>query len=106
MPATLRSSTVEQLALGALPCRIDGLAVGQREGHAAQDGPRTLCEHAFVSPERSPYIRFRRSVETRDLAAVLSAAAEVPWLNLDDALEILTLMAQEADPRFDKAAAR
>jgi hypothetical protein len=59
-----------------------------------------------VSPERSPYVRFRRSVETRDLATVLSAAAEVPWLNLDDSLEILTLMAQEADPRFNKAAAR
>jgi hypothetical protein len=33
-------------------------------------------------------------------------AADVAWLNVDDALEILVLMAQEADPRFDKAAAR
>jgi hypothetical protein len=59
-----------------------------------------------VSPEVSPYVRFRRSLETRDLTIVLGAAAQIPWLNLDDSLEILTLMAREADPRFDKAAAR
>jgi integrase len=62
--------------------------------------------NAFVSPEASPYVRFRRSRETRDLTIVLGAAAQVPWLNLDDSLEILTLMAREADPRFDRAAAR
>lgn len=59
-----------------------------------------------MSPEVSPYVRFRRSLETRDLTIVLGAAAQIPWLNLDDSLEILTLMAREADPRFDKAAAR
>jgi hypothetical protein len=53
-----------------------------------------------------PYVRFRRSLETRRLSDALAAAAEVPWLNLDDALEILCLMAKEGDPRFDKAAAR
>jgi hypothetical protein len=63
------------------------------------------CEHAFVS-ERSPYVRFRRSLETRRLSDALEAAADVPWLNVSDSLEILTLMAQEADSRFDKAAAR
>jgi hypothetical protein len=59
-----------------------------------------------VSPEPSPYVRFRRSLETRDLTIVLGAAAHVPWLNLDDSLEILTLLAKEGDPRFDRAAAR
>ena len=56
--------------------------------------------------ERSPYTRFRRSLETRSLADVLPVAAELPWINLSDSLEILTLMAHEGDPRFDKAAAR
>ena len=64
------------------------------------------CEHAFVSSERSPYIRFRRSLETQRLADVLPVAAELPWLNLSDSLEILTLMAKEGDARFDKAAVR
>jgi hypothetical protein len=59
-----------------------------------------------VSPEASPYARFRRSLESRDLTIVLGAAAQVPWLNLDDSLEILTLMAREGDPRFDRAATR
>jgi hypothetical protein len=45
--------------------------------------------------ESSPYVRFRRSLETRELALVLPASAELPWINLSDSLEILTLMAQE-----------
>jgi hypothetical protein len=69
-------------------------------------GRSTRCEHAFVSPEASTYVRFRRSLETQRLADVLPVAAELPWISLSDSLEILTLMAQEADPRFDKAAAR
>lgn len=60
----------------------------------------------FVSIKGSPYAYFRRTLETRKLAIVLPAAAELPWINLSDSLEILTLMAQEGDPRFDKAAAR
>jgi hypothetical protein len=49
---------------------------------------------------------FRRSLETLSLSDALEAAADVAWLNVDDSLEIRVLMAQEADPRFDKAAAR
>ena len=37
---------------------------------------------------------------------VLAAAAELQRVRLDDALEILILMARERDPRFDRAAAR
>jgi hypothetical protein len=59
-----------------------------------------------VSIKGSPYARFQRSLETRKLSIVLAAAADLPHIQLDDALEILTLMAQEQDPRFDRAAAR
>jgi hypothetical protein len=59
-----------------------------------------------VSIKGSPYAYFRRTLETRKLSIVLPAAAELPWINLSDSLEILTLMAQEADPRFDRAATR
>jgi hypothetical protein len=34
------------------------------------------------------------------------AAAELRQIQLDDAVEILVLMAQERDPRFDRATAR
>jgi hypothetical protein len=59
-----------------------------------------------VSIKGSPYANFRRCLETRKLSIVLPAAAELAWVNLSDSLEILALMAQEGDPRFEKSAAR
>ena len=59
-----------------------------------------------MSIKGSPYARFQRSVETRKLPVVLAAAAELQSIQLDDALEILILLAQEQDPRFDRAATR
>jgi hypothetical protein len=59
-----------------------------------------------VSIKGSPYARFRRSLETGRLPVVLNAAAELPHLELDDALEVLVLMARDGDPRFDRAATR
>jgi hypothetical protein len=58
----------------------------------------------FVSIKGSPYTNF--SLETQKLSIVLPAAAKLQWISLGDSLEILTLMAQETDPRFGKAAAR
>jgi hypothetical protein len=90
-------------------------APGQRARAALPHGrratrlgrPRTsACEHAFVSIKGSPYARFQRSLQTRNLSVVLTAAAELQSIQLDDALEILLLMAAENDPRFDRAAAR
>lgn len=59
-----------------------------------------------MSIKGSPYGRFRQSLTTGRLDTVLLAAAELPQLALDDALEVLILMAKEHDPRFDRAAAR
>jgi hypothetical protein len=59
-----------------------------------------------VSIKGSPYANFRRSLESRKLSLVLPAAAELPWINLTDSLEILALLSQEGDPRFERAAAR
>jgi hypothetical protein len=59
-----------------------------------------------VSIKGSPYARFKRSLETHRLPVVLDAAAELNHVRVDDALEILILMAHEQDPRFDRAAAR
>ena len=60
----------------------------------------------FVSIKGSPYARFQRSLQTRNLSVVLTAAAELQTIQLDDALEILILMAAQNDPRFDRAATR
>jgi hypothetical protein len=59
-----------------------------------------------VTSQGSPYARFRRTLETRNLGIVLPAAAEVDWINLADSLAILVLMAEAGDPRFERAAAR
>ena len=59
-----------------------------------------------MSIKGSPYARFKRSLETRRLSVVLMAARELGHVRLDDALEILVLMAEERDPRFERAAAR
>jgi hypothetical protein len=59
-----------------------------------------------LSIKGSPYARFQRSLQTRKLSVVLTAAAELQSIQLDDALEILILMGREKDPRFDRAAAR
>jgi hypothetical protein len=59
-----------------------------------------------VSIKGSPYARFRRTLETRNLGIVLPAAAELQWINLGDSLEILALMAEADDARFERAAAR
>ncbi len=59
-----------------------------------------------MSIKGSPYANFQRSRQTRKLSLVLAAAAELEHVRLDDALEILALMAQESDPRFDRAAVR
>jgi hypothetical protein len=59
-----------------------------------------------VSIKGSPHARFRRSLETGRLPVVLMAAAELRFIDLDDALAILVLMAREGDPRFDRAASR
>jgi hypothetical protein len=60
-----------------------------------------------VSIKGSPYARFRRTLEIGKLPMVLAAAAELPPLQLDDALEVLTLMADQSPPeRYRAAAAR
>jgi hypothetical protein len=61
----------------------------------------------FVSIKGHPYARFRRSLEIGKLPMVLLAAAELPRLELDDALEVLALMADQSAPdRYANAAAR
>src|SRR3954470_22674943 len=60
-----------------------------------------------VSIKGSPYGHFRRSLEIGKLPMVLLAAAELPRLQLDDALEVLALMADQSPPdRYSAAAAR
>jgi hypothetical protein len=58
-----------------------------------------------VSIKGSPYAHFRRALDTGNLALVRTAAAELPQINLDDALRIC-LVIREREPEFDRAACR
>jgi hypothetical protein len=60
----------------------------------------------FVTSDGHAYSRFRRALVTKNLAIIQAAAVELPGLGLDDALEILWLMAHKRDPRFERAAVR
>lgn len=64
------------------------------------------CEHAFVTSLGSAYSRFQRALLTGNLQLVEAAGRELPRIGLADALTILSLLADQADPRFDRAAAR
>jgi hypothetical protein len=79
---------------------------GRQPSHTGIVRAPQACEHAFVSIKGSPHANFQRSLQTRKLSIVLVAAAELEHVRLDDALEILALMAHESDPRFDRAAVR
>ena len=59
-----------------------------------------------MTSDGNPYARFRRALVTQNLTIIQAAAAEIPQLALDDALEILWLMAYKRDPRFERAAVR
>ena len=54
----------------------------------------------------SPYSRFKRALLTGNLALVRAAAAELPAVDLADALAICLLMSARDDDRFERAAVR
>lgn len=60
----------------------------------------------FVTSQGHAYARFRRALQTGNLQLVEAAAADLPGIRLDDALAILSLLAERRDGRFDRAAAR
>lgn len=60
----------------------------------------------FVSSSGSPYARFRRALAAGSLPLVRAAAAELPQVDLSDALRICLLMSDKDDERFERAAVR
>ena len=54
----------------------------------------------------SPYARFRRALAGGNIAMVRAAAAELPKIDLGDALAICLLMSARDEERFERAAVR
>ena len=59
-----------------------------------------------MSSSGSPYARFRRALATGNLALVRAAAAELPTVDLGDALAVCVLLRDQEPERFDRAAVR
>lgn len=59
-----------------------------------------------MTSQGSAYTRFQRALNSRDLSVVVPALAELPTVALSDALDVLELMAEQRDVRYDRAAAK
>jgi hypothetical protein len=64
-----------------------------------------LCEHLFVTSQGSAYARFRRALDSRKATVALATAAELDFVNLPDALELVLLLVDDPK-RFRRAALR
>jgi hypothetical protein len=63
------------------------------------------CEHSFVTSQGSAYGRFRRALDGGNATIALSAAAELDFVSLSDALELVLLLVDEPG-KFRRAALR
>jgi hypothetical protein len=59
-----------------------------------------------MTSEGRPYARFRRALEVRSVMGAETAAREMGRLGLNDALDHLALLSQEAPDRYDRAVGR
>jgi hypothetical protein len=59
-----------------------------------------------MSIKGSSYSWFRKCLARGDLAGVRAAAADLPSVDLTDALRVCVLMAQQGDRRYERAAVR
>jgi hypothetical protein len=60
----------------------------------------------FVSSAGSAYARFSRALATGNLTLIRTAAAELPSVRLDDALEVCVLLRGREPERYERAAVR
>jgi hypothetical protein len=59
-----------------------------------------------MTSQGSPYARFQRALRIGRLSMVRAAAAELPRVDLTDALAICLLIEQQDETRFERAAVR
>lgn len=59
-----------------------------------------------MSSSGSAYARFRRALQTGNLTLIRAAAAELPQVRLDDALEVCVLLRDREPERYEAAAVR
>jgi hypothetical protein len=63
-----------------------------------------MCSH--MTSHGSPYARFQRALRIGRLSMVRAAAAELPRIDLDDALAICLLIERQDGERYERAVVR
>jgi hypothetical protein len=59
-----------------------------------------------VTSQGSAFMRFRRALDRGNVTEALSAAGELQFVGLAEALELTLLLADREDPRYERAALR
>ncbi len=59
-----------------------------------------------MSIKGSSYVNFKRALASNDLLLIRAAAAELPGVNLQDALKILPIIATAEPMTYERAACR
>jgi hypothetical protein len=77
-----------------------------REAGTGQTALPAACEHVFVTSQGSAYSRFQRSLLRGDALMVRAAAAELPQLELADALAVCLVFLRGDPGRYGRAAVR
>lgn len=54
----------------------------------------------------SPHARFLRALQTRNMLIIRAAAAELPFIRLEDALHVCVVLRDQEPEHFDAAAIR
>jgi hypothetical protein len=65
-----------------------------------------MCEHLFVTSQGFALTRFRRALDRGNVTEALSAASELQFVGLAEALELTLLLADGGDPKYERAALR
>ena len=60
----------------------------------------------FVTSQGSPYARFQRALATGNLLLIRAAAAELPRVDVGDAVSVRVAIRQAEPERFERAAMR
>ena len=67
---------------------------------------RQAWEHAFVTAQPHPSVRFQRALDKRSVLLAEATAHELGSLNLGQAFELVVLYAEAKDPKYERAALR
>ena len=77
-----------------------------RASQSMEPAPWLPCEHTFVTSQGSAYMRFRRALDRGSVTDALSAASELQFVGLAEALELTLLLADGEDEKYERAALR